>query len=190
MIGEVNRALRALLTPLLPPGCAVRFGPLSHEPGLDLFLAGVHEDEAGSGTDWTDLRDGDGRVTARRPPIRRFDLRYHVGPTAKDEDAAALLLDAVLLAVDPKQRLDPALLDGDLAGHPVTLRLDAALVPYPERTVLGVVVNAPLVPAPVTDIAPAADQISLGVGAPGRPLPSAPRPAPRGWHGSRIVEED
>ncbi|GAA0815916.1 Pvc16 family protein [Spirilliplanes yamanashiensis] len=191
VIGEVNRALRALLAPLLPPGCTVRFGPPSHEPGLDLFLAGVREDEAGSGTDWTDIRDADGRVTARRPPIRRFDLRYHVAVTAKDEDTEALLLDAVLTVVDPKQRVDPALLDDGLAGQPVVLRLDPAVVAYPDRTVLGVVVNAPLVPAPVREIAPPADRISLGVAAPGRPLPApAPRRAPKGWSGSRIVEED
>ena len=198
VIAEVNRALRALLTPLLPAGCTVRFGPLSQEPGVDLFLAGVREDEAGAGTDWTDIRDDTGRVTARRPPIRRFELRYQVGVVAKDEEDEAHLLDAVLTVVDPKQRIDPKLLNGDLAGQPVTMRLDGGLSPYPDRTVLNIVVNAPLVLPPVTDVAPPADQISLGVAGPGKPLPKPPGMSdgaaqgdrPRGWRGRRIVEED
>jgi hypothetical protein len=171
VIAEVQRALADLLTPLLPAGCAVRFG-VAAGPGDDLvwFLAGVREDEGG-GTDWTDVRDAGGRVVARRPPVRRFDLIYRV--TAGDA-----VLDAVLTAVDPGKRLP--------AEFPVTARLGD---PSGDGT-LTVIVNAPLVLPVVTDLAAPAEDIRLGVAAPGRPVrPAAPRRPVGRWRGTEIAEE-
>jgi hypothetical protein len=187
MIAEVNRALTGLLEPLLPPGCEVRFGaPAPGGKALAWFLADVREDAAE--TDWTDVRDETGRVVARRPPVRRFDLHYLV--TAEDPAAEATLLDAVLTAADPGRRVPPDLLPETLAGRPITLRL-AGGAPASDRTALRVLVNAPLVLPPVTDVAAPAEDIRLGVAAPGRPAPGPPppaRPGPRGWRGSRIEE--
>jgi hypothetical protein len=213
VIADVNRALRGLLAPLLPAGCAVRFGAAGghgSEPddalassqrktetkgdGLVFFLAEVREDEKGGDTDWEDIRDADGRVVARRPPVRRFDLHYLVTTETPDPDVEAALLDAVLTAVDPGKRLAAKLLGESLAGRPVTLRLGDG-VPYPlARTSLSVIANAPLVPPVVTDIAAPAESIRLGVAPPGRPTPPrvGPPPAtgPRRWRGTTIQEDD
>lgn len=206
MIGDVNRALRGLLTPLLPTACDVRFGPPApptrsagpDESALVLFLAGVREDAKAGGTDWTDVRDGDGTLLGRRPPIRRFELHYLVTAWAADADTEGVLLDAVLTAVDPGRRLKPSLLGDAFAGAPVVLRLaDDAAATYtrlnlPARTVVGVVANAPLVLPLDTDLAPAADRITLDMGRPGRDAVAAPGAVrrPRGqWRGAGIVEE-
>jgi uncharacterized protein DUF4255 len=197
VIADVNRALRGLLTPLLPAGCGVRFGTAggpADDAALVFFLAEVREDEKGGDTDWEDIRDADGRVVARRPPIRRFDLYYLVTTETADPDVEAALLDAVLTAVDPGKRLAADLLGEELAGRPVVLRLGDG-VPYPlARTTLTVIANAPLVPPVVTDIAAPAESIRLGVAAPGRATPprvGPPRPAgPRRWRGTTIDEDD
>jgi hypothetical protein len=213
VIADVNRALRGLLAPLLPAGCAVRFGAAGghgSEPddalassqrktetkgdGLVFFLAEVREDEKGGDTDWEDIRDADGRVVARRPPIRRFDLHYLVTTETADPDVEAALLDAVLTAVDPGKRLAAELLGESLAGRPVMLRLGDG-VPYPlARTSLSVIANAPLVPPVVTDIAAPAESIRLGVAPPGRPTPPRvgppPTTGPRRWRGTTIQEDD
>jgi hypothetical protein len=213
VIADVNRALRGLLAPLLPAGCAVRFGAAGghgSEPddafaspqrktetkgdGLVFFLAEVREDEKGGDTDWEDIRDADGRVVARRPPVRRFDLHYLVTTETRDPDVEAALLDAVLTAVDPGKRLAAELLGESLAGRPVMLRLGDG-VPYPlARTSLSVIANAPLVPPVVTDIAAPAESIRLGVAPPGRPTPPRvgppPTTGPRRWRGTTIQEDD
>jgi hypothetical protein len=213
VIADVNRALRGLLAPLLPADCAVRFGAAGghgSEPGdasasprrktetkdhgLVFFLAEVREDEKGGDTDWEDIRDADGRVVARRPPIRRFDLHYLVTTETADPDVEAALLDAVLTAVDPGKRLAAELLGESLAGRPVMLRLGDG-VPYPlARTSLSVIANAPLVPPVVTDIAAPAESIRLGVAPPGRPTPPRvgppPSTGPRRWRGTTIQEDD
>jgi hypothetical protein len=194
MIGEVNRALRALLTPVLPADHPVRFGlpEPGAEPGLYLFLADVREDEGSGGLDWEDVRDVAGRVVARRPPIRRFDLKYLITPESPDPDTLTVLLDAVLIAVDPGRRLDPELLGIDLAGKPVVLRLSDGGAAYSHlglapRTVLGLTVNAPLVLPLVTEISPAPDQLNLGV-AKGGPRPAPERPAGPPLRRARIEE--
>jgi hypothetical protein len=197
VIADVNRALRGLLTPLLPAHCELRFAAPGPDDGVTFFLADVHEDEKASGTDWTDLRDAAGRVTARRPPVRRFDLHYLVTVAAAEPEAEADLLDAVLIAADPGRRLPAELLPAGLAGHPVTLRLgEGAWSAYADRgtaprTALRVIANAPLVLPVVTDVAAPAENITLGVAAPSRTAGRRPEPdAPRGWRGARISEED
>jgi hypothetical protein len=180
MIAEVQRALGRLLAPLLPDGCAVRFGlSAPGGDGLVWSLAGVREDESGGGTDWTDVRDeATGRVVARRPPVRRFDLSYRVTAAASDPDVEAALLDAVLTAVDPGRRLP--------AESAMTSRLGE---PAGDGT-LTVIVNAPLVLPVVTELAAPAEDIRLGVAAPGRPVrPAAPRRPVGRWRGTEIAEE-
>jgi hypothetical protein len=192
MIAEVNRALRGLLTPRLPAGCAVEFGPgATSGTAIVFFLAGVREDEKAADTEWEDLRDPGGRVVARRPPVRRFDLHYLVTAPAPSWELEAQLLDAVLAAVDPGKRVAPELLGDDLAGRPVILRLGERPAYPADRTTLSVVANAPLVLPPVAEVAPPADTIRLDVGAPGRARPAS-RTAPHGprrWRGSMIEEE-
>ncbi len=179
----MQHALAGLFGPLLPAGCPVRFGPPADEPGLDLFLVAVREDPTSSGTDWEDVRDATGRVVARRPPVRRFDLEYAATAHATE------MLDAVLIATDPGRRLDPALLSGSLAGRSLTLRLTPVAPLFP-RTTLGVTVSAPLVLPLVTEIDRAPDELSLGVDRPGRaarPVPPRRTPPPLR---RRLTEDD
>ncbi len=211
MIGDVHRALRGLLAPLLPAGCQVRIGPpdagvataADHDrsgpagaatgpgggrpgPALVLFLADVREDEKAAGTDWTDVRDADGGLIGRRPPIRRFRLQYLITACDADAEVEADLLDTVLTAVDPGRRLDPALLGDSLADGPVVLRLaeDAAAayarLGLPPRTVIGVTADVPLILPLDTDLAPPADQITMDVGRPRRGVPAGSGAGPAG----------
>ena len=198
MIGDVSRAVRGLLAPLLPAGAEVRFGTLGGESvpdgALVWVLADVREDEKAAETDWTDIRDDTGRVVARRPPVRRFDLHYLVTAETADPEREAALLDAVLVAADPGKRVPAAVLAESLAGRPVTVRLGDSPQPgAPARTTLRVIVSAPLVLPPVTDVPAPAEDIRLGVAAPGRPAPAPPRPrraGPGGWRGAAIDEEE
>jgi hypothetical protein len=192
VIADVNAALIGLLTPLLPAGCGVRFGApdsVPDDPAVVFFLAEIHEDERAGDPDWEDLRDSDGKVVARRPPVRRFELHYLVSVPTPDPVLEAAGLDAVLTAVDPGKRL-PAELFGDrLAGRPVMLRLGAQ-VPYPlDRTTLRVIASAPLVLPPMTDLPAPAENISLGVASPESPItpPRVPTPGRR-WGNASIDE--
>jgi hypothetical protein len=193
VIADVNNALRGLLTPLLPAGCGVRFGPARPEPddaALVFFLAEVHEDERAGDPDWEDIRDADGKVVARRPPVRRFELHYLVTVETADPELESAALDAVLTAVDPGKRLAADLFGDRLAGRPVMLRLGTQ-IPYPvDRTTLRVIASAPLVLPPVTDVPAPAESISLGVASPERPV-SPPRPPTPGrrWRGAAIEED-
>ncbi|GAB1644637.1 hypothetical protein KRMM14A1259_50600 [Krasilnikovia sp. MM14-A1259] len=195
MIADVNQALRRLLTPLLPDACEVRFGAPAPPGGgigsaLVWFLAGVREDEKAADTEWEDIRDTDGRVVARRPPVRRFDLHYLVTAETADPDVEAALLDAVLIAVDPGRRLPPELLHESLAGRPVMLRFGDPYAGPAAHTTLTVIASVPLVLPPVTDVASPADNIRLGVAQPGRPAaPASPRREGR-WRGATIDEDE
>ncbi len=200
VIAEVSAALRGLYGPLLPSGVPLRFGPPTDaSSALSVFLAAVDEDPHAVPADWVDVRDDAGRVLGRQPPIRRFDLTYLVSAWAKTAEAEEALLDLVLAATVPTIRLDPALLGGTLRGadEPVLIRLatDAATrwsdLGLPPHTVLGLTVNAPLIRPLATDLAPAADQITLGVqrGTSGAPTTGPALRPPGKWRSSRIDED-
>jgi hypothetical protein len=204
VIAEVSAALRALYSPLLPGGVQLRFGAPTGDQGsaLSVFLASVQEDPRAVPADWEDVRDEQGRVLGRQPPIRRFDLLYLVTAWAKDSEREEALLDIVLTATVPTVRLDPKLLGGTLRGatQPVLVRLAPeatavyASLDLPPRTVLGLSVNAPLIRPLSTDIAPPADQITLGVdrttppGAGGLTGPAVRKPGQ--WRKSRVDEHE
>jgi hypothetical protein len=204
MIAEVSAALKALYSPLLPGGVALRFGAPTGDPGhaLCFFLASVQEDPRAVPADWEDVRDDHGHVRGRQPPIRRFDLLYLVTAWAKDSEREDALLDIVLGATVPTVRLDPKTLDGTLRDmpHPVLVRLVSeatqvwASLGLPPRTVLGLNVNAPLIRPLSTDLAPPADQITLGVD---RSAPTGPSGLqgpgvrqPGQWRRSRVDEHE
>jgi hypothetical protein len=175
----------------------VHFGPQPPQPAdtLNLFLAEIRQDTTAMAADWADVRDASGVLLGRQPPTRRFDLHYLVTAWSTDEREGELL-DAVLAGVIPERRLDPALLTGPLAASPapVLVRLDdrgAELhrgYGLPPRTVLGLVVNAPLVRPMETGLAPAAEQITVAVGR-GVRRPPAPRGS-AGWRAARVAEDE
>jgi hypothetical protein len=146
-------------------------------PCIDLFLHDVVEELGGRGGDWTDVRDGDGRVIARQPPLRRYRLHYVVSAWASSPAVEHRLLGRVLRLVVEADNLPASVLVGSLiedARHvevalaepgPSRLRphdLWSALG-TPPRTSFELVITAPLRPAPITEIAPPAETISLGV---------------------------
>jgi Pvc16 N-terminal domain len=201
VIDEIDEALRAFLQPALPERTVIGFEPPTSEwsarvdgPTLNLFLGEVRENGEGRTGDWDDVRDDQGRVLGRRPPVRRFDLAYHVsawGGTAVEQHS---LLGAVLAALPvydsiPAEHLSKTLQDYDL---PVRLRVaDAGAgagadvwqsLGQPVRASFTLIVTASLVPATDTDLAPPASSIDLGLaatrGRAGRsPVPTLPEPA-------------
>jgi len=205
VIGEVNGALRELLAARLPGSSEVRFGPPPSSPPsgsvLSVFLAQVRPDpQAVGGADWEDVRNEHGLVIGRRPPTRRFELTYLITAWAKDADREAELVDAVLTAINPNSRIDPDSLPGSLKGTQVTFRFEGdaaasyAQLDLPPRTVLGIVVNAPLVQPMDTDLEKPAARITLGVDrTPGPDGFAPPPPSPRErrrWNNKRIHEEE
>ena len=204
MIAEVDAALRGLFDPLLPAGAAVRFGPPPPDGKrdvLNLFLAEVREDTAGLAADWDDVRDGRGALLARRPPVRRFDLCYLVTAWTADERRRGELLDAVLLGVAPDRRIAPALLgqDPDDPGPPVLIRFADAVaglhhsLGLPAQTVIGLVVNAPLVRPLDTDLGGRAEKITVTMDPGARRRPPArtlgPPRTDGAWRAARVDEE-
>jgi hypothetical protein len=203
VIAEVSAALRGLYGPLMPDGVPLRFGPPAADTAdaVCFFLASVEEDGHAAPADWADVRDEQGRVIGRRPPVRRFDLLYLVTAWAGDGRREEALLDAVLAATVPTTRLSPELLTGSLVGPDawVLVRLEPragriyADLGLPPRTVLGLSVNAPLILPLDTDVAAPAEQITLGVdrrGPAGSPQPrgGANGREPGRWRRSRIDE--
>jgi hypothetical protein len=179
VIVEANEALSALLGPELPAGTTVVFTGHAEASGgavLHVQLQGVREDTRGLAADWEDVRDATGVLLARRPPVRRFELAYVVTASATDPGREAAVLDGVLRAVVPGQRLATRLLSGALAeaGLPVLARLaDSTLLPWTGRGALAVVLEVPLVRPVETALAPPAEALSVDLGRASAPPPGA-----------------
>jgi hypothetical protein len=156
-------------------------------PCIDLFLHDVVEELGGRGADWTDLRGSDGRVVARQPPLRRYRLHYLVSAWASSAEGEHRLLGRVLRVVVEADNLPSEVLVGSLIEEARHVEVALAepdpsrLRPHnlwsalgtPPRTSFELVVTAPLRPAPITEVAPPAETISLGVSKELRSGPSA-----------------
>jgi hypothetical protein len=185
VIEDVDASVLALLQLAIPKSDAVvRFEAPTPDwvsalkgPCIDLFLHDVVEELGGRGADWTDVRGENGRVVARQPPLRRYRLSYLVSAWASSAEVEHRLLARVLRAVVEADNLPAEVLVGSLVeGAPY---IDIALAepspsrlrPHdlwsalgtPPRTSFELVVTAPLRPAPITEIAPPAERLTLGV---------------------------
>ena len=209
VIHDVDRSLVRWLGRCLPAGVAVRLsGPrpdwLTTPPEpllLNAFLYDIREDTRLLHSETTPLRDTDGHTTARRAPTRRYRLRYLLTAWADDELAEHELLATVLAGAVSLLAIPADCLVGSLAAagelvpvrcapvgdDPVGVHLWTQMG-LPPRTTLDLVVTAPLVPEPVTDLAPAPSEVDLKTNPPGtlgRPaVPAAAGERPRG----RITE--
>lgn len=208
MIHDVDRSLSAWLGRCLPDGAATSFTCPSAswvddppEPLLvNGFLYDIREDVSALTGDVQEIRDAEGVVVGRRPPTRRYRLRYLLTAWVADGSPFAEheLLGAVLAGCVAHQAIPADCLTGSLAGagQLVTVRcapadeqpVGAALWSHlgaPPRTTLDLVAIAPLAPPARTDLAAPATEFDLRPAGPSsmarrRPAPAVPGRGPRG----------
>jgi hypothetical protein len=178
VIPEVDESLRALLTAAVPDAGA-----------FTVRLTTIREDTNGLAANWEDLRDDRGVVVARRPPIRRYELRYTVNANVPADEHR--LLDAVLATISATTAIEPPHLHDHFAdcGLPVLIRLDEPS-PLPVERPLGLdlVVTAPMLLTWTSDVAPPPDEFELDAGrSVARPAPTNERP-PRPMRARRVSE--
>jgi hypothetical protein len=127
---------------------------------------------------WTDVRDESGQTIGRQPPLRRYDLRYLVSAWGGAPDVEHRLFGAVLTLVPAYDSIPAELVSGSLAetGLPVRLRIAQddlgvsvadvwSSLGQPVRASLTLVVTAPLLPMLVTELAPPAESLDIGLAA-------------------------
>jgi hypothetical protein len=171
MIADVDASLRSLLRATALHGSAVDVvfdAPTQqwrdHVSGsvVNAHLWDIREDVTRRQNDWEDLRNDEGRVVGRRPPLHRYRLRYLLtawGANVADEHR---LLSSLLSALAGEQAIPAEHISGDLVDEGLPVFLTVAL-PAPgeearpdlwsalgiaPRPALDVVVTAPL-PRPV-----------------------------------------
>jgi Pvc16 N-terminal domain len=171
MIADVDASLRSLLRATALHGSTVDVvfdSPTQqwrdHVSGnvVNAHLWDIREDVSRRQNDWEDLRNDEGRVVGRRPPLHRYRLRYLVtawGANVADEHK---LLSSLLRALADEQAIPTEHISGDLVDEGLPVFLTVAL-PSPgedaspdlwsalgiaPRPALDLVVTAPL-PRPV-----------------------------------------
>ena len=143
MIHDVDESLRTLVERdvLNGSGVDVSFEAPTRDwaarltgPTLDLYLYDIREDLDRRQIQHEEVRDEAGRVTARRPPPRRFKLSYLVSAWTQRPEDEHRLLSAVLSCFLRFDALPGDVLAGTLgeAEHPV--RATIALPLPPERS--------------------------------------------------------
>jgi hypothetical protein len=177
MIHDVDESLRALVKrdALNGSGVDVAFDAPTKDwvarrnaPVVSLYLYDIREDLSRRETAWVEVRDGDGRVTERRLPPRRYRLSYLVTAwTNRPEDEHRLL--SSLLSGFVRHEYFPAeLLQGALEGEETPVLITIALPPADERKIadtwsalggelkpsLDLVVTAPMNIARATEAGP------------------------------------
>lgn len=204
MIHDADEALRSYLAAHLPGGekQAVSFEAPTADwvakikgVTLNLFLYEVTENLDARGGDWAEVRDEAGNVVGLQPPVRRYDLTYVTsawGGTVADQHE---LLGHVLRAMPAYDDIPDEYLVGRLEEQALAVRLRVgSLLGVPSLweslgqtpvTAIGIRVQLPVLPAMLTDIAPAATSMDFGLaGQDGqrgkRPVPSFDEPAGSG----------
>jgi Pvc16 N-terminal domain len=144
MIQDVDESLRALVKrdAINGSGVEITFDAPTKDwvarrnaPVVNLYLYDIREDLSRRQTSWQDVRNGDGRVTERRLPPRRYRLSYLVTAwTSRPEDEHRLL--SSLLSGFVRHEYFPAeLLQGTLEGEETPVLLTVALPPDDERKI-------------------------------------------------------
>ena len=183
MIADADRSLANFLGAALDKGTTITFDTPSEEweksvkrPAISCFLHRVVEDIARRPNDWLDERGPDGRVGARQPPVRHYQLHYQVSAWAKSIDDEHRLLGRVMEACLAGEMIDGPHRVGVLEEEPqpLLIRLGVPLAdpgPQPHdlwsalglplRASLDLTLVAALRPALSTDIAPPAVELTL-----------------------------
>lgn len=179
VIHDLDTTLAAWLGVLLP-GVPVSFdvdGRDSEPDGssaLSLHLFDVQE-EPGAGTaGWAPLRDADGRMIGRLPPLHRYRFRYLMTATAKETLDEHELLGRVLTGCALHEVVPHEHLTGSFAAAEAEVLVRCAPArpdgpPQPgegwrvsRRTTLELSVLAPLVLDAMQEVASAPTSIDLG----------------------------
>lgn len=195
VIHDVDRSLAAWVGTMLLPGTKVRFDAPDpawvrnppEQPFVDIFLYDIAQDINGLSMEAVLVRDPDGRSVARQPQARRYRLSYLLTAWSTGVEAGHEILGSVMAGCADAIVIPKEFLYGTLAEHglPVEIRCappreadggpgaSAALSPaglcqafgVPPRAALPLVLVAPLIPAPRTDVAPPAHSIDLNMAA-------------------------
>lgn len=193
MICEVDESLCALLVASVPEGTLVSLEPEGTD-GRDPEAAGqvravlgtIRQDVTGLPANWSDLRDDEGTVIARRPPIQRYELRYRVTARAASATEEHALLDAILTAVTSAPGIEQPHLHSSFtsAGQPVLIRVGEPVPepwPVPDRAPgLDLVLTAPLLTEWIGEVTapPAEFQLDASAGRPTAATAAARPPRP------------
>jgi len=145
-------------------------------PTLNLYLVQINENLDARPGAWADVRDDDGHTIGRQPPLRRYDLHYLLSAWGGGPDVEHRMLGAVLTLVPAYDSVPPELLPGTLAERELPVRLRVAQdelavsvadvwssLGQPVRASLTLVVTAPLLPTLVTELAPPAESLDIGL---------------------------
>jgi hypothetical protein len=184
VIADADRSLANFLGSVLD-GTTVTFDTPSDEwsksvkrPALSCFLHRVVEDIARRPSDWADERGPDGRVGARQPPVRHYQLHYQLSAWAKSVDDEHRMLGRVMDACLSGEVLSRRHLAGVFEHEelPILIRLGLPLqdpgpqphdvwssLGVPLRASLDLALVAPLRPALDIDIAPPVEELALDV---------------------------
>ena len=185
MIADADRSLANFLVSALDSGTSVTFETPSDEwakavkrPAVSCFLHRVVEDIARRNADWADERGPDGRVGGRQPPVRHYQLHYQVSAWAKTVEDEHRLLGRVMQACLAGEIVAAEHLAGALEASSNRCWCGSACpcrIPDPQphdvwsslglplRASLELTLVAPLRPTLVTDIAPPAEEITIGM---------------------------
>jgi hypothetical protein len=172
MIADVDASLRSLLraTALHDSKLDVVFDAPTREwsehlagSAVNAYLWEVREDVTRRQNDWQDVRNDEGRIVGRRPPLHRYRLRYLLtawGGSTTDEHR---LLSSVLASLADEQAIPADHVSGDLVEEGLPVFITVALpadqdnppwdlwgaLGIAPRPALDLVVTAPL-PRPAT----------------------------------------
>lgn len=181
MIDEIDGALRAWLTSVVAPAqIDVSFRVPAEQtnqkrPMVCAALYDIVEEESARSNYIEDIRNDAGRVVARQGAPRRFVLSYQLSVVTADAAVEHQLLGRIVRGGVNDEFLPTDTLPDDLreAGLSVPLEIAKArragaaegmrIGDEGWRTTLEVTLRVPVLPEPITEIAPPAQELDLGV---------------------------
>lgn len=197
MIAETDQALAAVLKAKVIGTAPINiaFDPPSRPwiqslkaPTVSLFMYDLRENAQRRESAYENVRDEQGKVVARRPPMQRWDLHYTVAVFAPNVIVEHKVLAAIVryfaaLDVLPADVLPPALA---APGYPILVNAGAGMkrgmfLNYAGdlKAGLELAVTVPMPPPPAPAPAPPVQQQpQLQVQPPGTPAPAAPADPP------------
>ena len=103
-------------------------------PAVDVFLYDIREDVGRRDVMAQPVRNEEGVVVGRRPPVRRFKLAYLLTAWTRRPEDEHRLLSQLLAALVRHDRIPDGFLQGQLSGEPTPVLLQLALPPTQDRS--------------------------------------------------------